>query len=275
MPSVLHIVLCGEGVRQRLPRCAIAEDTVDGREIHSESIATQKFVCLRGSRCTDSTPIGRLHPLGIADVTEGHIMSKLTKATIAGAAGVALLLGGAGTFATWNATAPISGGTIVAGSLLVGTPAAGTWSVTHLAAGSGTVYGSSAATTLASYKASPGDKLTYTTTVPITVSGTNLVATLALAPGAIAASAPGSAANTALAGFLTLNTIVAMSGTGITGTAPSYVINGGPTGTNNAIVNATVTATITFSSGTASTENTSMLGSVDLSGMAISLVQNS
>ena len=275
MPSVLHIVLCGEGVRQRLPRCAIAEDTIAGREIHSESITTQNFVCLRGSRCTDSTPIGRLHPLGIADVTEGHIMNKLTKATIAGAVGVALLLGGAGTFATWNATAPISGGTIVAGSLLVGTPAAGTWSVTHLTAGSGTVYGSSAATTLASYKASPGDKLTYTTTVPITVSGTNLVATLALAPGAIAASAPGSAANTALAGFLTLNTIVAMSGTGITGTAPSYVINGGPTGTNNAIVNATVTATITFSSGTASTENTSMLGSVDLSGMAISLVQNS
>lgn len=202
-------------------------------------------------------------------------MNKLTKATIAGAAGVALLLGGAGTFATWNSSANIGGGSIVAGSLVVGTPATGSWSVVHLNTGSTSVYGTSAATTLAAYKASPGDKLTYTTTVPITVSGTNLVATLALAPGAIAPTGAGSAASTALAGFLTLNTVVAMSGTGITGTAPSYAINGGLAGTNNATVTATVTATITFSSGAASTENTAMLGSVDLSGMALSLVQNS
>ena len=202
-------------------------------------------------------------------------MNKLTKATIAGAVGVALLLGGAGSFATWNSSSNISGGSIVSGNLVVGAPAAGSWSVAHLTAGSSTLYGASALTTLATYKASPGDKLTYTALVPITVSGTNLVATLSLAPGAIAATTPVSTANTALASYLSLNTVVAMSGTGITGTAPSYVINGGPTGTNNATVNATVTATITFSSGAAGTENTAMLGSVDLSGMAISLVQNS
>ena len=202
-------------------------------------------------------------------------MNKLTKATIAGAAGVALLLGGAGTFATWNATGASAGTqSIVSGSLVVGTPATGSWSVAHLVAG-GASYGTSAATTLATFKASPGDKLTYTTTVPITVSGANLVATLALAPGAIAATAPVTTANTALASYLSLNTVVAMSGTGITGTAPSYVINGGPSGTNNATVNATVTATITFASGAASAENTAMLGSVDLSGMALSLLQNS
>ena len=206
-------------------------------------------------------------------------MNKLTKATIAGAAGVALLLGGAGTFATWNSTAPISGGSIVAGSLVVGTPASGSWSVAHLLTGSSTVYGTSASTTLAAYKASPGDKLTYITTVPITVSGTGLTATLGLASGSIAATLPGSgptpAVNTALAGFLTSSTIVAMTGTGITGTAPNYVINGGLAGTNNAIVTATVTATITFPSAAAGAENTAMLGSADLSGMALSLVQNS
>ena len=201
-------------------------------------------------------------------------MNKLTKATIAGAAGVALLLGGAGTFATWNATAPISGGTIVAGSLVVGTAATGSWSVAHLTPGSST-YGTSAATTLAAYKASPGDQLTYTTTVPITVSGTNLVATLGLASGSIVATPPTSgsmpAVNTAFVKYLALNTVVAMSGTGISGTAPNYVING----SSASPITATVTATITFSSGAASTENTSMLGSVDLSGMALSLVQNS
>ena len=203
-------------------------------------------------------------------------MNKLTKATIAGAAGVALLLGGAGTFATWNATAPISGGTIVAGSLVVGTAATGSWSVTHLNTGSNTVYGTSAAiSNLSNFKASPGDQLTYTTTVPITVSGTNLVATLGLASGSIVATPPTSgsmpADNTAFVKYLALNTVVAMSGTGISGTAPSYVING----SSASPIPATVTATITFSSGAASTENTSLLGSVDLSCMALSLVQNS
>ena len=243
-------------------------------------MTTQNFVASRGSRCSFSTPIGVLHPLDIAAVTKGQNMNKLTKATIAGAAGVALLLGGAGTFATWNATGPSVGTqSIVSGSLVAGTPATGSWSVAHLNTGSTSVYWTSAATTLAAYKASPGDQLTYTTTVPITVSGTNLVATLGLASGSIVATAPATgpvpAANTALAKDLALSTVVAMSGTGITGTAPNYLINGGLAGTNNATVTATVTATITFSSGVASTENTAMLGSVDLSGMALSLVQNS
>ena len=53
-------------------------------------------------------------------------MNKLLKGSIAGAAGIALLLGGAGTFALWNDTAAASGGTVQSGNLSVvlnGSPA--------------------------------------------------------------------------------------------------------------------------------------------------------
>jgi len=202
-------------------------------------------------------------------------MNKLTKAAIAGGVGIALLLGGAGTLATWNSSSNISGGTIVAGNLVVGTPAVGSWTVAHLVTGSTTTYSTAVTTTLAAFRASPGDKLIYTTTVPLIVNGTNLVATLGLTPGAIAgtpSAVPATlATNNAFAGFLTANTAVAMTGTGISGTAPAYVINGA----SGVATTATVTATITFVSGAAGAENLAMLGSVDLSGMALALTQNS
>ena len=202
-------------------------------------------------------------------------MNKLTKAAIAGGVGIALLLGGAGTLATWNSSSNISGGTIVAGNLVVGTPAVGSWTVAHLVTGSTTIYSTAVTTTLAAFRASPGDKLIYTTTVPLIVNGTNLVATLGLTPGAIAGTTSAVPAtqttNNAFASFLTANTVVAMSGTGISGSAPAYVVNGA----TNVTTNATVTATITFASGIAGAENQAMLGSVDLTGMALSLTQNS
>ena len=51
----------------------------------------------------------------------------MLKGSIAGAAGVALLLGGAGTFALWNGDAAIAGATITAGTLTV-EASEGTWS---------------------------------------------------------------------------------------------------------------------------------------------------
>ena len=216
-------------------------------------------------------------------------MNKLTKAAIAGGLGIALLLGGAGTLATWNSSSPIMGGTIVAGRLVVGTPLTGTWTVAHLNPIPASTYGTPVGLTMsgngtltvtaggALFAASPGDQLVYQSKVPLIVNGTNLVATLALAPGAIVGtlSSTQQATNTAFANFLTANTVVTMTGTGISGsgtTASPFVINGA----TNVQVNATVTATITFaSSTTAGSENAAMLGSVDLSGMALSLTQNS
>lgn len=200
-------------------------------------------------------------------------MNKLAKAAIASSVGAALLFGGGGTLATWNSSASAGSGTIVAGNLLVGTPAAGSWTVAHLNIGSTTVYGAPVSVaSLAAYSASPGDKLVYTTTMPITATGTDLVATLSLSPGAITPTVVNTA-NSALAGLLTASAVVSLSGTGITGTAPGYVITPASAGVSST---ATVTATITFPlSTTAGFENTSMSGSVSFSGMALTLTQNS
>ena len=207
-------------------------------------------------------------------------MNKLTKAAIAGGVGIALLLGGAGTLATWNSSSNISGGTIVAGNLVVGTPATGAWAVSHLLTGSTTTYSAPVSTTLAAFKASPGDKLIYTTTVPITAVGTNLVATLALSGGAIAATPavpatdPVPTVNAALAAYLSSNAVLTATGTSISGSGTGpYTVTAG----NNGIVAQDVvfTATITFPRGAAADDNKVMLGSVNLSQMAFTLTQNS
>src|SRR6188474_1998822 len=65
--------------------------------------------------------------LGHPGLIRENIMNKLTKGTIAGAAGIALLLGGAGTFALWNDTADIAGGTISSGELSIDATTAGVW----------------------------------------------------------------------------------------------------------------------------------------------------
>ena len=104
-------------------------------------------------------------------------MNKLLKGAIAGAVGIALLTGGAGTFALWNSSTAVSGGTIVAGNLLVAdSGTAGSWSV------------NGHAVTLSSFKAAPGDTLTFTKTVNVTATGDNLVATLGLGAASITPS---------------------------------------------------------------------------------------
>lgn len=87
-------------------------------------------------------------------------MNKLTKASIAGAAAVALLLGGAGTLALWNDTASISGGTITSGTLDI-TSSTGSWNADP------TLW-------------VPGDSFTYTGTLEISATGDNLEAELSV-----------------------------------------------------------------------------------------------
>lgn len=190
-------------------------------------------------------------------------MNKLTKAAVAGTVGVALLLGGAGTLATWNSSAAISGGTIVAGNLVVDSASTpdGVWKDQN-----------STTVDLATYKIVPGDTLTFTKDVAVTATGDNLVATLALAPGSIAPSST-STADGALAGYLTKNAVITASGTGIAAVGDgSYTVSAGTAGVSR---NVTVTVTIGFpKSLTAGAENDSKLGSVDLTGLAVNLTQN-
>ena len=204
-------------------------------------------------------------------------MNKLTKAAIAGGVGIALLLGGAGTLATWNTSTNISGGTIVAGSLTIGTPALSPsatafWTVKHttagavvtkdliLSSGGFTVSGGGA------FTSSPGDQLIYTSTVPLTVTGTNLSAVLSLSSGAITA-ASNTPANNALAAAL-VNSVVftAPSLSAVTGLPYTYTLL---TGTQNVAF----TATMTFPSGTPTNDNPTQGGSVSMAAMALTLTQ--
>jgi alternate signal-mediated exported protein len=206
-------------------------------------------------------------------------MNKLVKGAVATAAGVALLMGGAGTFAYWNASTGITGGTIVAGQLTVAdaTPSDGVWTVQKN--GSGTA----AVISLASYKASPGDAITYTKSVKVTAIGDNLTAKLSLAPGSIAGSTV-STPDTNLASYLTKTasinivtppaTIVAGSGVDL----GKYILTPGTAGINNQSV--TVAVVITFpknvNPGTTNgtVENSTMTGSVNLSALAVNLDQS-
>ena len=198
-------------------------------------------------------------------------MNKLVKGAIATAVGSALLMGGAGTFAYWNDSVGITGGTIVAGNLAVAdaTPTDGVWTVQKDGTGTATTVPN-----IASFVASPGDRFTYTKTVKITATGNNLVATLALTPGSIVAATPASPANTALAGYLTSTSTVAATGTGISaGTvAGTYTVAAGSAGVTSRDV--TLSVVVTFpKSTTAGFENNTKLGSVNLSGLAVTLNQ--
>ena len=97
-------------------------------------------------------------------------MNKLTRGAIAGAAGIALLLGGAGTFATWNAQTTVNAGVIHSGELaLVNSSDAGTWAI-----------GTTTVADISTHRIVPGDTITYTKTLGIKATGDNLKATLAV-----------------------------------------------------------------------------------------------
>jgi alternate signal-mediated exported protein len=94
--------------------------------------------------------------------------STLIKGTAAIAVGAALLLGGGGTLAAWNAGVSAAPGTIVAGDLDVVKTAAGVWKDR-----AGTTI-----TNISTYKVVPGDKLTFTQDVDVTLTGDKMAATI-------------------------------------------------------------------------------------------------
>src|SRR5690606_10660367 len=94
-------------------------------------------------------------------------MNKFTKASIATGAGIVLLLGGAGTLAYWNDTAPTDAGTITAGTLTIDSEGDGEW------------YESSDLVNpidASSFRVVPGDSLTYIESFEIGATGDNLEA---------------------------------------------------------------------------------------------------
>ncbi|WP_433610366.1 alternate-type signal peptide domain-containing protein [Prescottella agglutinans] len=100
-------------------------------------------------------------------------MNKKTKGAIAAGAAALLLAGGAGTFAAWNDTQSVTGGTINSGQLKFDGPtAAGTW-----------YDGATEITNVAAYRIVPGQTLTYKASPKIIAEGNNLSATITATAG--------------------------------------------------------------------------------------------
>ncbi|MET1044225.1 MAG: alternate-type signal peptide domain-containing protein [Microbacteriaceae bacterium] len=97
-------------------------------------------------------------------------MNKLVKGSIAGAAGIALLLGGAGTFALWNADLTVASGTVNTGTLDLVVATEGAWDqeIDNIV---------------------PGDELTYTASYTVNAVGDNLTAKLSSNIDSIVAAA--------------------------------------------------------------------------------------
>src|SRR4051812_5239895 len=111
-----------------------------------------------------------------------HRMNKLVKGAIAGAAGIVLLMGGAGSLAYWNDSAnagPASGSnTITAGTLTITAANAGTWTKgMYNNAGTQTVAPATIAS-LAAVKVVPGNKLVYTQNFNVVGTGDDLFFTI-------------------------------------------------------------------------------------------------
>lgn len=123
-------------------------------------------------------------------------MNKLVKGSIAGAAGIALLLGGAGTFALWNDSITANAGNVSSGQLRIADSATpgGSWTdqSSTIVTGSGTALPTTttAGVTTVTAKIVPGDKWRYTRQIVLTTTGKNLLADLSFDPASITNGLP-------------------------------------------------------------------------------------
>lgn len=167
-------------------------------------------------------------------------MNKLTKAAIAGAAGIALLLGGAGSLALWNATDSVDAGSINTGTLELSAPD-GTWNSAPL-------------------KWVPGDSYVYSTTATVTAVGDHIKGTLSVDPATITGDAT-----------LIADLDVTLA---VTGGLPAGVTDNGD-GTYDFVVAGTyvlpVTVTVEFDS---TSGNLTQGKTVDLTGLALRVDQH-
>ncbi len=164
---------------------------------------TGRSILGRGPRCGFAFPKGSARQTverfpRFTSIVEWKIfMKRILTGSIAGATGMALLLGGAGTFALWNSSAAIAGAPLTAGTLTVETADVVFWT---------DQYGTEI--NLESYKIVPGDVLTYTSFLNVTARGDNLHARIAIDHGSI--SSENSDASTALKILLDKTTIVSV-----------------------------------------------------------------
>lgn len=140
-------------------------------------------------------------------------MNKMIKGAAFAGVGVALLLGGGGTLAVWNATDDAKAETIYAGDLDLVAPK-GTWSSSK----------GGAITDIANYRVVPGETLTYAQNLTLKLEGDQMEA------------------NLAVSGLPTLGSYVSFAGPVLRNTAGEIL----PTTVLNANSPDQITATATF-----------------------------
>ena len=171
--------------------------------------------------------------------------STLVKGTAAIAVGAALLLGGGGTLANWNAAASTNPGTIVAGDLNVVKNAAGVWKDR-----SGTTID------ISTYRVVPGDKLTFTQDLTVTLVGNKMAANVA------------TTGITATNGFTPANVSVSAPALTVGGTDVANPLKPTPSAADQ-----TVTATITFEFLSSTTGRADTTASYNFNNVAFQLTQ--
>ena len=205
-------------------------------------------------------------------------MNKLVKGAIAGAAGIVLLMGGAGSLAYWNDSANAGPGagsnSITAGTLTIAAANAGSWTKgLYNAAGTQTV-APAAVANLSNVRIVPGNRLVYTQTFNLNATGDDLFFTISNTGGTVVPPAVPTAADSALVAQVNASTTTGFSvgsvsagNVALTGTtAGVYKVTGSGTST------ITVTWTVDFPFG-ASAVNTAKGGVLNLSQGAITITQ--
>lgn len=170
-------------------------------------------------------------------------MNKSTKGALAATAATALLLGGAGSLAYWNAEGNIAGGTITSGELKLTAKDAGTWKLN----------GTDVTSSISSVKVVPGDTLVYTGSYTIGATGNNLKGNVTVTGGT----------GTAFAGS-TLTSTFKLDGTAVTGSAPITSAQNGK--------DVAAEIKLDFPFGTTA-DNTSQNKTVNLSAVKVALTQ--
>ena len=173
-------------------------------------------------------------------------MNKMVKGAIATGVGVLLLVGGGGTLATWNQAQNASMGSVVSGDL-------------NLVASNGkcTNAAGTAIADISAYRVVPGDVLTYTQDVNVTLTGDLMTAKLAVT--GVGADGTGSAA---FGGAATASATTLTKGTQI---LPDAILKPSDSGV--------VKASTTFTFKSSATGRTATNASYSLGNIGYALVQ--
>ena len=177
-------------------------------------------------------------------------MNKIVKGSVVGASGVALLLGGFGTYALWSDSDTVAGVTVTSGELDI---AAGTVAWTD-----NSVVGPN--TWVAGDLIVPGDTLKMTQVFTVRATGKNMKGTLSFTPGTTSLTPFGS--------NLTIVPVVTASAGLTVVTAGSAWKFDAPLGTP-----ATVTAVVTYTFSSATTAQQAQAAAASISASTFNLAQ--